>query len=154
MLRDCLGPSALSRFERDVISATKIQWLIILEGINDIGQIPNADAAAIIGNDLIAAYEQMIDKAHAKGIKVYGATLLPFGGSFYDADFRETARNKVNEWIRSSSRFDAVIDFETALRDPDNPLHLLPAADTGDHLHPNETGHRMIAEAIDLTLFK
>jgi 4-hydroxybutyryl-CoA dehydratase/vinylacetyl-CoA-Delta-isomerase len=111
-------------------------------------------AAAKIANDLIAAYEQMIDRAHAKDIKVYGATLLPFGGSFYDTAFRETARNTVNEWIRSSGRFDAVIDLDAALRDPENPLRLLPAADTGDHLHPNETGHKMMAEAVDLMLFK
>jgi len=154
VLRDCLGPSALSRFERDVIGATKICWLIILEGINDIGQIQSAEAAAKVADDLIGAYEQMIDRAHAKGIKVYGATLLPFGGSFYDAPYREAARNTVNEWIRNSGRFDAFIDLDAALRDPANPLCLLPAADTGDHLHPNETGHRMIAEAVDLTLFK
>ncbi len=154
VLRDCLGPAALSRFERDVIGATKVRWLIILEGINDIGQTQSAEAAAKVADDLIAAYEQMIDGAHAKGIRVYGATLLPFGSSFYDAAHRETARTTVNEWIRNSGRFDAVIDLDAALRDPENPLRLLPAADTGDHLHPNETGHRMMAEAVDLALFK
>jgi lysophospholipase L1-like esterase len=154
VLRDCLGPAALSRFERDVLGATKMRWLIILEGINDIGQTQGAEAAAKVADDLIAAYEQMIDRAHARGIRVYGATLLPFGGSFYDTAYRETARNTVNEWIRSSGRFDAVIDFDAALRDLQNPLILLPAADTGDHLHPNETGHRMMAEAVDLMLFK
>lgn len=154
VLRDCLGPAALRRFERDVLGATKVRWLIILEGINDIGQIQNAEAATKVAGDLIAAYEQMIDRARAKGIKVYGATLLPFGGSFYDTAFRESARNTVNEWIRSSGRFDAVIDLDAALRDPADPLLLLPAADTGDHLHPNETGHRMMAEAVDLALFK
>jgi lysophospholipase L1-like esterase len=153
VLRDCLGPAALSRFERDVIGATRVRWLIILEGINDIGQTQGAEAAAKVADDLIAAYEQMIDPAHSKGIRVYGATLLPFGGSFYDTAYRETARNTVNEWIRSSGRFDAVIDLDAALRDPENPLRLLPAADTGDHLHPNETGHRMMAEAVDLALF-
>lgn len=154
VLRNCLGPAALSRFERDVIAATKVRWLIILEGINDIGQTPSAEAAAKVANDLIAACEQMIDRAHDKGIKVFGATLLPFSGSFYDAPHRETARSTVNEWIRNSGRFDAVIDLDAALRDPAAPLHLLPAADTGDHLHPNETGHRMMAEAVDLALFK
>lgn len=154
VLRDCLGPAALSRFERDVIAATKVRWLIILEGINDIGQIQSAETATKVADDLIAAYEQMIDRAHAKGIKVYGATLLPFGGSFYDAPHREAARSTVNEWIRNSGRFDAVIDLDAALRDPAAPLRLLPAADTGDHLHPNETGHRMMAEAVDLALFK
>jgi lysophospholipase L1-like esterase len=154
VLRDCLGPSALSRFDRDVIGATGVRWLIILEGINDIGQAQGSDGADQVANDLIAAYEQMIDRAHAEGIRVFGATLLPFGGSFYDTPEHEAARTKVNEWIRSSGRFDAVIDLDVALRDPADSLRLLPEADTGDHLHPNETGHRMIAEAVDLALFK
>jgi lysophospholipase L1-like esterase len=154
VLRDCLGPAALRRFERDVLEATKVRWLIILEGINDIGQTQSAEAATKVAGDLIAAYEQMIDHAHAKHIKVYAATLLPFGGSFYDTAFREKARHAVNEWIRNSGHFDGVIDLDAALRDPADPLRLLPAADTGDHLHPNETGHRMMAEAVDLTLFK
>ncbi len=154
VLRDCLGPAALSRFERDVTRQAGVRWLIILEGINDIGQTPGAEAAAAAAGDLIAAYGQMIDGARAAGIRIYGATLLPFGGSFYDSADHEAARKTVNEWIRSGGRFDAVIDLEAALRDPANPLRLLPAADTGDHLHPNETGHRMMAEAVDLTLFQ
>jgi lysophospholipase L1-like esterase len=95
----------------------------------------------------------MIDRAHARGIRVYGATLLPFGGSFYDAPEREEARQAVNAWIRTGGRFDAVIDLDAALRDPANPTRLRPEADTGDLLHPNEAGHRLIAEAIDLSLF-
>jgi lysophospholipase L1-like esterase len=154
VLRECLGPSALSRFDRDVIGATGVRWLIILEGINDIGQAQVVEGSEQVANDLIAAYEQMIDRAHAEDIRVYGATLMPFGGSFYDTPEHEAARTKVNEWIRSSSRFDAVIDLDVALRDPADSLRLLPEADTGDHLHPNETGHRMIAEAVDLALFK
>ena len=154
VLRNCLGPSALSRFERDVIKQAKVHWLIILEGINDIGQAHGPDAAAKVARDLISAYEQMIDSAHAKGIRVYGATLIPFGGSFYDTPDRESAWKSVNEWIRNSGRFDAVIDLDAALHDPANPLRLLPIADSGDHLHPSENGHRMMAEAVDLTLFK
>jgi len=154
VLRECLGPSALRRFDRDVIAATRVRWLIIFEGINDIGQTQGPENAEQVANDLIAAYEQMIDSAHAVGILVYGATLMPFGGSFYDSPEHEAARTKVNEWIKSSARFDAVIDIDAALRDPDNPSRLLSSADTGDHLHPNETGHRMIAEAIDVSLFK
>jgi lysophospholipase L1-like esterase len=154
VLCDCLGPTALSRFERDVIEQSRVRWLIILEGVNDIGQAEGAEAAAAIARDLIAAYNQMIDRAHAEGIRVYGATLFPFGGSFYDTADREAARKTVNEWIRNSGRFDAVIDLDVALRDPENLLCLLPAADTGDHLHPNETGHWMIAEAVDLVLFR
>ena len=154
VLRNCLGPAALSRFERDVIGQARVHWLIIFEGINDIGQAQGTEGSALVAASLITAYEQMIDSAHARGIRVYGATLLPFGDSFYDSPDHESARNKVNAWIRSSGRFDAVIDLDAALRDPENPLHLLPAADTGDHLHPNETGHRMMAEAVDLMLFK
>jgi lysophospholipase L1-like esterase len=131
-----------------------VRWLIILEGINDIGRSPGAEAAAAAGADLIAAYGRMIDRARAGGIRVYGATLLPFGGSSYDSPDHEAARRTVNDWIRGSGRFDAVIDLEAAMRDPAKPSSLLPAADTGDHLHPNETGHRMMAEAVDLTLFK
>jgi lysophospholipase L1-like esterase len=154
VLRNCLGPSALSRFERDVMNQRGVRWLIILEGINDIGQAGGADGSAKVAHDLIAAYEQMIDSAHTHGIRVYGATLLPFGGSFYDTPDHESAWKTVNEWIRTGGHFDAVIDLDVALRDPANPLHLMPAADSGDHLHPSETGHRMIAEAVDLTLFR
>ena len=154
VLRGCLGPSALNRFERDVIKQSKVHWLIIFEGINDIGQSQRAEGAAKVASDLISAYEQMIDSAHAENILVYGATLLPFGGSFYDSPDHEMARETVNEWIRTSGRFDEVIDLDVVLRDPSNPLHLLPEADTGDHLHPNETGHLMMAEVVDLNLFK
>ena len=153
VLRQCLGPSALDRFERDVLNQYNVHWLIILEGINDIGQAHGSEGSGKVASDLIHAYIQMIDSAHTKNMLVYGATLLPFGGSFYDSPDHEKARTTVNEWIRTSGRFDAVIDLEAALRDPSNPLQLLPAADTGDHLHPNENGHRMMGEAVDLNLF-
>ena len=153
VLRDCLGPAALTRFMNDVIEQNGVHWLIILEGINDIGQAQGQEAAAETAESLIAAYGQMIELSHDKGILVYGATLLPFGGSFYDGRWRESARQTVNDWIRNSGRFDAVIDLDKALEDPENPEHMLPAADTGDHLHPDETGHRMMAEAVDLELF-
>lgn len=153
VLRDCIGPSALSRFQRDVLNQTGVRWLIILEGINDIGQAEGAEDAHRVAQDLIAAYKKMIELAHSQDIKVYGATLMPFGGSFYDDPEREEARQTVNEWIRDSGAWDAVIDLDKALRDPENPTRMLPSADTGDHLHPNEMGHRLIAEAIDLALF-
>jgi lysophospholipase L1-like esterase len=153
VLRDCLGPAAVARFERDVLRQPGVRWLIVLEGINDIGQAQGAEGAQDVASGLIAAYGQMIDRAHAQGIRVYGATLLPFGGSFYDSPEREAARQAVNAWIRRGGRFDAVIDLDAALRDPAHPSRLLEAADTGDHLHPNEAGHRLIGEAIDVALF-
>ena len=94
-----------------------------------------------------------IDRVHARGLRIYGATLPPFGGSQYDGEKREAARRTVNDWIRQSGAFDAVIDFEAILRDPDQPTRLLPSADSGDHLHPNEAGYRLMADAIDLALF-
>ncbi|MGK9477007.1 GDSL-type esterase/lipase family protein [Melioribacter sp. OK-6-Me] len=144
-----LGPTALSRFERDVLNQNGVRWLIILEGINDIGGSNSIEVA----DDLIEAYKQMIFNAHSKGIYVYGATLLPMKGHSYYSELRESARQKVNDWIRNSGYFDAVIDMDKALRNPEDTLSLLPEADTGDHLHPNETGHRMMAEAVDLSLF-
>lgn len=153
VLRACLGPAALARFQRDVLDQPGVRWLIVLEGINDVGQAQGAQGADAVARGLIAAYGEMIDRARARGIRVYGATLLPFGGSFYDAPEREAARQEVNAWIRTSGRFDAVIDLDAALRDPADPTRLRPEADTGDHLHPNEAGHRMIAEAIDPGLF-
>jgi lysophospholipase L1-like esterase len=153
VLGNCLGSPALSRFKRDVIGQNGVKWLIIFEGINDIGNARGAQGSADVAKNLIAAFQQMIDSAHVKGILVYGATLLPFGSSFYDSPDHENARQTVNEWIRNSGHFDAVIDFDKALGDPDNPLKLQTGNDTGDHLHPNESGHRKIAEAIDLTLF-
>ena len=149
-----LGPAALERFDRDVIEQTRVRWLIILEGINDIGTSNGAAHTDTVAMDLIAAYDEMIDKAHAEGIKVYGATILPFGGSFYDTDYRQTARDTVNAWIRNSGRFDAVIDLDRVMRDPADTLRLLPAADMNDHLHTNEIGHQMMGRAVDLSLFE
>ena len=150
VLHGGLGPTALSRFERDVLSQSGVRWLIVLEGVNDIGGSRNASVAT----NLIAAYDKMIEQAHARQIRVYGATILPFGSSFYDSPTHEAARKAVNDWIRTGGRFDAVIDFDAALRDPQNPSRLLPAADSGDHLHPNENGYKMMADAIDLKLFE
>ncbi|MDE3057419.1 MAG: prolyl oligopeptidase family serine peptidase [Bacteroidota bacterium] len=153
VLGNCLGPSALSRFKRDVLDQNGVRWLIILEGINDIGGAFGSQGSAAVAQNLIAAYEQMIDSAHVNSLLVYGATLLPFGGSFYDSQDHQNAKQTVNDWIRHSGRFDAVIDFDKALRNPADTLKLLPTYDSGDHLHPSETGHHAMAEAVDLTLF-
>jgi lysophospholipase L1-like esterase len=145
-----LGPTALKRFEHDVCQQNGVRWVIILEGVNDIGGSRSPKVAA----DLIAAYEQFIEKAHAHDILVYGVPILPFGESFYDSEDHEAARQEVNKWIRTSGKFDAVIDLDAAVRDPANPAKLLPEYDTGDHLHLNVAGYQKMAEAIDLSLFK
>jgi lysophospholipase L1-like esterase len=150
VLRGGLGPTALSRFDRDVLSQSGVRWLIILEGVNDIGSSHDTSVAT----NLIEAYENMIGQAHARHIRVYGATILPFGNSGYNSPAHEAARQKVNDWIRSSGKFDAVIDFDAALRDPQNPSHLVLLVDSGDHLHPNERGYRMMADTVDLKLFE
>ena len=154
VLKNCLGPSGVSRFSRDILKQQGIRWFIIAEGINDIGQIPDLATADKIAQDLIAAYKQMIVDAHAQGIKVYGATIMPFKKSFYDAEYRQTARNTVNDWIRTSGNFDAVIDFDKAMRDPNDTLTILPTTHTGDFLHPNEAGYILMGEAVDLKLFE
>jgi lysophospholipase L1-like esterase len=152
VLRACLGPATMDRFERDVLDQPGARWLIVLHGVNDLGQAQGPAGAEAVARDLVAAYEQMIDQATTRGIRVYGATILPFGGSFYDSPEREAARQRVNQWIRTDGRFHGVIDTDAALRDPSQPSRLRPDADTGDHLHPNEVGHRLIAEAVDAAL--
>jgi lysophospholipase L1-like esterase len=145
-----LGPTALKRFDHDVCQQNGVRWVIILEGVNDIGGSHSPKVAP----DLIAAYEQFIEKAHANNILVYGVPILPFGESFYDSEEHEAARQEVNKWIRTSGKFDAVIDLDAAVRDPANPAKLLPEYDTGDHLHLNVAGYQKMADAIDLGLFK
>jgi lysophospholipase L1-like esterase len=150
VLRGGLGPPALARFNRDVLAQSGVRWLIVLEGVNDIGGSRDTSVAT----NLTAAYDKMIELAHAHHIRVYGATILPFGGSFYDRPGHEAAREAVNDWIRTGGKFDAVVDFDAAMRDPQNPSRLLPTADSGDHLHPNEAGYKAMADAIDLKLFR
>ena len=153
ILRDCLGPAALSRYARDVLDQSGVRWVIVLEGVNDIGGTRSPTAADSVATSLIGAYQRIVADAHARGLRIYGATILPFGGSFYDRPGHEEARQKVNGWIRTSGAFDAVIDFDAVTRDPSQPSRLLPRADSGDHLHPGEEGYRMMADAIDLGLF-
>ena len=148
-----LGPTALSRLDRDVLAPAGARWVILLEGVNDIGNAQQPGTATAVAQRLIAAYREIIDRVHARGVRIYGATLPPFGGSQYDSEEREAARQTVNDWIRRSGAFDAVIDFDAVLRDPDQPNRLLPSADSGDHLHPNEAGYRLMADAIDLAWF-
>lgn len=156
LLRDGLGPNALARFDRDVLCQTGVRWLVILEGINDLGTRTEARAKGesfATAADVIAAYAQMIERAHTHGIRVIGATITPFLGSknYWTADGDEDRRT-INTWIRTSGRFDAVIDFDAALRDEKEPQRLAAAFDN-DHLHPSLAGYAAMARAVDLTLF-
>ena len=159
VLQDGLGPNAMSRFDRDVLAQPRVRWLIVYEAINDIGTFdpdgtkPKAAHDELV-RQLIAAYSQMIEKAHAAGIKIYGATITPFLDceAYHPKPISEADRVAVNAWIRT--HFDAVLDFDAAVRDPAQPDHLAPAYDTGDHLHLSPAGYRALAAAIPLSLFK
>lgn len=144
-----LGPTATQRFERDVLEQRGVRWVIVLEGVNDIGGSTDAGVAA----RLIEAYQRFIELAHARGLRIYGVPILPFGGSNYDSPEHEAARQAVNEWVRSSGRFDAVLHLDAAVADPEHPERLREAYDTGDHLHLNPAGYQAMADAIDLALF-
>lgn len=154
------GLAALARFDRDVLAQTGVKYLIVLLGLNDIAQpgIVAPDSEEVSAGDVIAGQLQLIARAHEKGIAVYGCTLTPFKNSLIAPGFytpeKEAKREAVNEWIRSSGAFDAVIDFDRVLRDPANPLQILAAYDSGDHTHPNDAGYRAIANSIDLNLFR
>jgi len=154
VLKGGLGPTGLKRFEHDVLKQAGVRWLIIFEGVNDLGGTRDSLAAFQVADGLIAAYDKMITEAHAQGIKVYGATITPFKKSFYYRSYRDSARNKINEWIRSSGHFDAIIDFDKVLRDPQDTATLLSTAQSGDYLHPNELGYKLLGEAVNPGLFK
>ena len=157
LLRDGLGPNVLARLDRDVLAQAGVRWLIVLEGINDIGARVRARERGepwATAQDLIAALEQIVVRAHARGIRAYGATILPYEGatSYFTVD-GEADRQAVNAWIRNSGVFDGVIDFDAATRDRERPSRLSPAVDGGDHLHPSAAGYRIMADAVDLGLF-
>ncbi len=148
------GVSALARFDHDVLSHPSVKWLMILEGINDIGSLANPAAnAPVTGDDLIWVLKEMVARAHAQGIKVVGCTLTPYGGAGYARDEGEAMRATVNQWIRTSGTFDAVVDFEAATRDAADPKKFRPEFDPGDHLHPNNAGYEAMANAVDLSIF-
>jgi lysophospholipase L1-like esterase len=151
VLNEGNGPSALARFDRDVIAQTGVTHVIVLEGINDIGQArQNASPGAA---DLIAGHRQMIARAHARGLKIYGATLTPFEGANAWTAEGEAKRQALNAWIRTSRMYDGVLDFDAAVRDPENPTKLRAQYDPGDHLHLNAAGYQAVANAVDLSLF-
>lgn len=148
--------SALARLEHDVLSQPGIRWITLLEGINDItgGSRGIPGAPRIKTEMLTAAYRQIINTAHARGVKVIGCTLTPYGGSTPFNEYGESVRSAVNQWIRTSGAFDAVIDFDAAVRDPKDPTRFRAEADSPDMLHPGDAGYKLMGEAIDLTIFK
>jgi lysophospholipase L1-like esterase len=156
VLRGGLGPFGLSRFNHDVLKQSGVRWLIIFEGVNDLGSTRDSTAAFNVATGLIAAYQKMIADAHSQGIKVYGATITPFKLNNYYRPYRDAARNVINDWIRAAGHFDAVIDFDKTMRDPNDTATLLTEVQSGanDHLHPNELGYKIMGESIDLSLFK
>ncbi len=159
LLDDGLGPSALARFDRDVLAQSGVRYLIVHEGINDLGTFGTSgvhtdeDHANLVSS-VTAAYRQIIERARSHGIKVIGGTLGPYAGPTYHPTPRDEAdRAAINDWIRAPGHFDAVVDFDKALRDPEHPLQFNPAYDSGDHLHPSPKGYQAMADAIPLSLF-
>jgi lysophospholipase L1-like esterase len=156
LLNDLAGPNTLARFDRDVLAQSGAKYVILLEGINDIGHtaMPRVPADVITVQDLILAYTQLVTRAHAHGLKIYGATITPYVGAHYYAPKGEEMREAVNQWIRTSGVFDGVIDFDKAVADPAKANVIAPAYDSGDHLHPNDAGYQKMADSIDLSLFQ
>ena len=163
VLRDRMGDNALARFDRDVLSHPKADTVVVMMGINDFGWpdsplVPEGEPAPA-AEDVIAGYQQLIDRAHAHGMKIIGATLTPFEDAFaggplegYYNDEKEAKRVAVNDWIRNSGAFDGVIDFDEVVRDPENPKRIRAQYDSGDHLHPNDAGYEVMANSVDLGL--
>ena len=154
ILHDCFGPNALARFDRDVLAETGVKFVIVLEGINDIGN--SAAFGGVSADEIIFGLQQLVTRAHAKNLKIFGATLTPFEGATIPGYFSlegEMKREAVNEFIRASGTFDGVIDFDQVVRDPSDPPRLLPLYDSGDHLHPSDAGYKAMGDAIDLSLF-
>ena len=152
------GVNALARFDRDVLSTAGAKYVIVLEGINDLGHPGSSapDDETVSAEDLIGAYKQLIARAHDHGMRIIGATLTPFEGTTirgYFSPEKEAKRKAVNEWIRTSKAFDGFVDLEKAVRDPDHPDRMLTDFDSGDHLHPKAAGYRAMGESIDLGLF-
>jgi lysophospholipase L1-like esterase len=153
LLQELAGASALDRLERDVLTQPGVKYVVVLLGINDIIVPSLPDAPAATAAQLIAGHRQIVDRAHALGLAVFGGTITPFGGTQLYSAAGEAKRQAVNQWIRTSGAYDAVIDFERVLRDPQQPTFVLPAFDSGDRLHPNDLGYKAMADAVDLSLF-
>ena len=162
LLHNGAGDSALTRFDRDVLAVPGAAYVIVFEAINDIGLSNPPPAAAkffgpgdpVTADDLIGAYKQIIARAHAHGLKVYGATITPYEGVSTFSPEGEAMRQAVNAWIRTSGAFDAVLDFDAAWRDPAHPTQIRDGWHAGDHLHGDDAGYKVLADSIDLGLFK
>ena len=161
LLLDGLGPNALARLDQDVLAQAGVRYLMVLEGINDIGTLTRDKDASPAEHDslvqrIVGAYEQIVTRAHTHGIKVIGATILPFAGSqyYHPGPASEADRQAVNRWIRTPGHFDAFVDFDKVTRDPAHPDRLLPEFDCGDHLHPSPGGYGAMASAVPLSLFR
>jgi lysophospholipase L1-like esterase len=153
VLKYCLGPAAVDRYQCDILDQAGVRAAIIFEGVNDIGGgVSSNTSATTIANDLIAAYKTMIDSAHSRNIVIYGATITPFKGNGYYNKYSEACRTKVNDWIRNSGRFDAVIDFDRYMRNPLDTIALVSSYQN-DGLHPDAAGYVKMADSIDLNLF-
>jgi lysophospholipase L1-like esterase len=160
LLTDGLGPNALARLDRDMLAAAAVRWVIVFEGVNDLGglarngEVSSTQHAALV-QSVISAYQQILLRAHAHDLRVYGATITPYVGSdyYHPGPLSEADRQSVNEWIRAAGHFDAVIDFDRVVGDPEHPDRLLPAYDCGDHLHPSPAGYKAMGESIPLDLF-
>jgi len=159
VLNDGAGPNALARFERDVLAMPGVRYVLILEGVNDLGTFASAapppEAHAELVHRLIAAYAEMIRRAHERGLVAIGGTIIPFGGFalYHPGPAEEADRQAVNAWIRAPGHFDAVVDFDALLRDPAHPERMRPELDSGDHIHPSLAGYRAMGEAVPLALF-
>jgi lysophospholipase L1-like esterase len=147
-----LGPTGESRFDRDILGQQGVRWAIVFEGVNDIGRVSSARSATTTANNLIAAYTQMILNAHAKNIRIYGGTILPFNGHAYYNHYSELCRNTVNQWIRTRGNYDGCIDFDKAMRNPQDTTRLVSTYQN-DGLHPDAVGYKTMGESIDLHLF-
>jgi lysophospholipase L1-like esterase len=152
VLNDLTGPNALARFDRDVVAQPGAAYVTVMLGINDIGR--SSAGQPISADEIIAGQQQIITRAHEQGLKIVGCTLTPYEGAAYFSQEGEVKRQAVNKFIRSSGAYDGVIDFDAAVRDPNQTSKIQAAFDSGDHLHPNDAGYQAMANAVDLTLFK
>jgi lysophospholipase L1-like esterase len=153
VLRGGLGPPASRRIGRDVLARGGVRWALVFEGVNDIGGAGAAQQKAV-GDQLVQAYERMVREMRKERIKVFGGTIAPFAGSSYGHVEREKTRVRVNEWIRKNGTFDGVVDFDAAVRDPQDRDRLLQMFDSGDHLHLNPVGNQALANVFKLELLK